>query len=48
MEEESNGIRESDYRIGVFRDREGIGEKGGRGGKKGGETKREGRRGGGE
>ena len=34
MEEESNGIRESDYRIGVFRDREGIGEKGGRGGKR--------------
>ena len=30
MEEESNGIRESDYRIGVLRDREGIGEKGGR------------------
>ena len=37
-EEESNGIRESDYRIEVFRDREGIGEKGARGGQKGGET----------
>ena len=39
MEEESNGIRESDYRIGVLRDREGIGEKGGRGGQKGGREK---------
>ena len=48
MEEESNGIRESDYRIGVLRDREGIGEKGGRGGGRGGEKKREGGRGGGE
>ena len=47
---ESNGIRESDYRIGVLRGkgrdwregREGKGE--GRGGKVGGEGKREGRR----
>ena len=52
--EESNGIRESDYRIGVFRGkgwdrREGReGKREGRGGKKGGETKREGGRGGGE